>query len=244
MSAHGMALSIRAHDTRIDLFLGLAHRAVGLIIWQQDSVGRTKEWRRYVSGCVLVEGYPGNAVCHGGLGWSRIALLRGCNRTILVDAGPFAVRRELLKQLREKGVEPAAVTQVVLTHAHYDHTVNFTLFPEATIWIGKGELAWAERQAPVFDPLPERYVRELASSSRVRRVAAKEMFIGGIGAIAARVHTPRSLLFGLGANEPRVIFTGDAAKNRAELLSYNMDAAADRAASRGTIDRNQIDGKS
>ncbi|CAI8694429.1 hypothetical protein EMIT0111MI5_230078 [Burkholderia sp. IT-111MI5] len=57
-----------------------------------------------------------------------------------------------------------------------------------------------------------------ASSSRVRRVAAKEMFIGGIGAIAARGHTPRSLLFGLGANEPRVTFTGDAAKNRAELL--------------------------
>ena len=26
---------------------------------------------------VLVQGYPGKSVCHGGLGWSTIALLRG-----------------------------------------------------------------------------------------------------------------------------------------------------------------------
>lgn len=186
---------------------------------------------------VLVQGYPGKAVCHGGLGWSTIALLRGRNRTILVDVGAFGVRRELLKQLRKHGVEPEAVTDVVLTHAHYDHSVNFTLFPAATIWIGEDELAWAERQPPGFDPLPELYVRELAASPRVRPVAANEMFIDGIRAFAARGHTPGSLVFHLEANEPPVLFTGDAAKNRAELLSYDVDATADKAASRGTLDR-------
>ncbi|SAK69086.1 MBL fold metallo-hydrolase [Caballeronia ptereochthonis] len=186
---------------------------------------------------VLIQGYPGKAVCHGGLGWSTIALLRGRNRTILIDVGAFGVRRELLKQLRQHGVEPEAITDVVLTHAHYDHSVNFTLFPTATIWIGEDELAWAERQPPGFNPLPELYVRELAASSRVRRVAANEMFIEGIRAIPARGHTPGSLLFHLEANEPPVLFTGDAAKNRAELLSHDVDATADRAESQDTIDR-------
>ena len=26
---------------------------------------------------ILVQGYPGKSVCHGGLGWSTIVLLRG-----------------------------------------------------------------------------------------------------------------------------------------------------------------------
>jgi hypothetical protein len=29
---------------------------------------------------IAVQGYPGKAVCHGGLGWSTIALLRGHGR--------------------------------------------------------------------------------------------------------------------------------------------------------------------
>jgi N-acyl homoserine lactone hydrolase len=111
---------------------------------------------------VLIQGFPGKAVCHGGLGWSTSTLLRAPGRAVLVDVGAFGVRRELARQLGARNVEPAAITDVVLTHAHYDHSVNFTLFPNATVWIGKDELEWASRQAPGFNPLPELYVRELA----------------------------------------------------------------------------------
>ena len=34
---------------------------------------------------VLVQGYPGRSVCHGGLGWSTIALLRGRGRIACVQ---------------------------------------------------------------------------------------------------------------------------------------------------------------
>ena len=34
---------------------------------------------------VLVQSYPGKSVCHGGLGWSTIALLRDEGRVILMD---------------------------------------------------------------------------------------------------------------------------------------------------------------
>jgi N-acyl homoserine lactone hydrolase len=46
------------------------------------------------------------------------------------------------------------VTDVILTHAHYDQAVNFTLFPNATVWIGDEELIWAASQPPGFNPLP------------------------------------------------------------------------------------------
>jgi glyoxylase-like metal-dependent hydrolase (beta-lactamase superfamily II) len=184
---------------------------------------------------VLVQGYPGRAVCHGGLGWSTVTLLRGGGRTILVDVGAFGVRKELAKQLRSRNVDPAAVTDVVLTHAHYDHSVNFTLFPNATVWIGAEELAWASRQPPGFNPLPELYVRELATAERVRRVAYGEAFLPGLKALASPGHTPGHLLFYLTGNEVPILFTGDAAKNRAELLSGHVDSSEDFAASEATV---------
>lgn len=49
---------------------------------------------------VLIQGYPGKSLCHGGLGWSTIALIRGAGRTILIDVGSFAVRPEFARQLK------------------------------------------------------------------------------------------------------------------------------------------------
>lgn len=175
---------------------------------------------------VLIQGFPGKATCHGGLGWSTVTLIRGHGRIILLDVGAFGVRRELAKQLHSHGVTPEEVTDVVLTHAHYDHAVNFTLFPAATVWIGAKELAWAFEQPPGFNPLPELYVRELSQSPRVRLIEPGEEFVLGLRAIGAPGHTPGHLVFLLTGNAPPVLFSGDAAKNRAELLSGQVDATA------------------
>ena len=184
---------------------------------------------------LLVQGFPGRAVCHGGLGWSTVTLLRHKDRTILVDVGAFGIRRELQKQLEARAVDPASVTDVVLTHAHYDHAVNFTLFPMATVWIGADELEWAASQPPGFNPLPELYVRELACSKRVKRIHGEEEFLPGLQAIRAPGHTPGHLIYYLNANPVPVLFTGDAAKNRAELLSGEVDASEDYSQSRVTL---------
>ena len=184
---------------------------------------------------VLIQGFPGRAVCHGGLGWSTVTLLRGEGRIILIDVGAFGVRRELAKQLRERGVDPKDVTDVVLTHAHYDHAVNFTLFPDASVWIGADELAWAQSQPPGFNPLPELYVRELSISPRVRLIAGEEEFLPGLQALRAPGHTPGHLIFYMTAHNVPVLFTGDAAKNRAELLSGHVDSSENRDQSSQTL---------
>ena len=45
---------------------------------------------------ILVQGYPGKTVCHGGLGWSTIVLLRGHGRIALIDVGSFNIRGPLI----------------------------------------------------------------------------------------------------------------------------------------------------
>jgi len=157
---------------------------------------------------VLIQGFPGRAICHGGLGWSTVTLIRGEGRIILLDVGAFGMRKPLERRLKEFSVAPEDVTDVVLTHAHYDHVVNFTLFPKAKIWIGQVEIDWAAMQPPGFNPLPELYVQELATSKRVEKVASGQEFIPGMHAYAVPGHNPGHFFFILKNGEHYILFTG------------------------------------
>ena len=84
---------------------------------------------------ILVQGYPGKSVGHGSLGWSTVALVRGGGdnnkRVALVDAGAFNIRRQLIERLGALGLNPRSVTDLLLTHAHWDHAVNWTALRRA-----------------------------------------------------------------------------------------------------------------
>lgn len=87
-----------------------ATRKCGASTWGwDDGAGMTDPWRTETGGWridVLVQGYPGKTVCHGGLGWSTIALLRGHGRVALVDVGSFAQRLTLQDGLRVCALPP------------------------------------------------------------------------------------------------------------------------------------------
>lgn len=44
--------------------------------------------------------------------------------------------------LQHAGVDPHTVQHVVVTHLHYDHAGNHALFPQATFWLQRAELAF------------------------------------------------------------------------------------------------------
>ena len=186
---------------------------------------------------VLIQGYPGKSLCHGGLGWSTIALLRGHGRTILIDVGSFAVRPEFGRQLKAAIATPEQVTDVVLTHAHWDHSVNYTLFPNADVWIGRAEMDWATSVPAGFNPLPELYVPGPGAAPEAASAGGRRAFLDGFTAHLCPGHTPGCLVYRLTGNDDPVVFSGDAAKNRAELLSIATDMTMDAGASRASLDR-------
>ena len=110
---------------------------------------------------ILIQGYPGRSLFHGGLGWCTVVLIRGQGRVVLIDTGSFNFRRPLIERLAKRGVKPAAVTDLLLTHADYDHMVNWTLFGHARIVIGAYELECALKAPWGETAVPELYVREL-----------------------------------------------------------------------------------
>jgi glyoxylase-like metal-dependent hydrolase (beta-lactamase superfamily II) len=73
---------------------------------------------------ILVEGYvrPPNVA-------GTVSLIRDADRVVIVDPGMVADRELILRPLRELGVDPADVTDIVLSHHHLDHNVNVALFP-------------------------------------------------------------------------------------------------------------------
>lgn len=76
-------------------------------------------------------------------------LIRGGGHTILLDTGfhrqTFAKRFPMKEYvtpdeaLREIGVQPDEVTDVLLSHTHWDHMDGLDLFPKAQVWIQNAE---------------------------------------------------------------------------------------------------------
>lgn len=74
---------------------------------------------------VLFDGY-GNDVGVAG----TVSLLRDGGVTVIVDPGMVPARASILEPLAALGVDPAQVTDIILSHHHPDHTMNIALFPE------------------------------------------------------------------------------------------------------------------
>jgi glyoxylase-like metal-dependent hydrolase (beta-lactamase superfamily II) len=96
---------------------------------------------------VLCTGYAAERVA------STVVLIRDGTAAIVVDPGMVAARRQILDPLSWLGVEPGAVTDVVLSHHHPDHTLNAALFVRARVhdfWaIYEGD-SWTDRPADGF----------------------------------------------------------------------------------------------
>lgn len=185
---------------------------------------------------IIVHGFPGKSVCHGSLGFSTIALVRYQDRMAIVDVGAFGQRRLLQAQLKERGLTPSDVTDVLLSHSHYDHAINWPLFRHANIFISRTELDWAVQQPWGETAVPEFCVQELQRWPTLQLLDDGMTVFPGMTAHLTPGHTPGSMIFVLDAGERSLVFTGDACKNRAELLSRSADLTVDADTSSASID--------
>jgi len=168
---------------------------------------------------IVVQGFPGKSVCHGGLGWSSVVLPARAKRIVLIDTGNMSMRPMLLKRFA------AARAQAVRYHRPAAHAFasrsfdQLAEFAKARIVIGAHELEWSVAGAWGMTPVPEFTIRELNKWPALHKAAEGEEVFPGITAHLAPGHTPGCLVYVLHAPERDVIFAGDAAKNRAEMVS-------------------------
>lgn len=100
---------------------------------------------------ILFVGYVGERVA------GTVSLVRSGNVIAVVDPGMVPSRRAILDPLAALGVDPAGVTDVILSHHHPDHTVNIALFENARVqdhWAIYDKDRWQPRQAEGFEVAP------------------------------------------------------------------------------------------
>lgn len=154
-------------------------------------------------------------------------LVRGDRRNILVDCGfyhdhffkewqvnDFIKPSDALKPL---GLKPEDITDVIISHMHWDHADGMDLFPNARIWIQKDELqyyageAWQSKDTHGgIDPDDVLTLVKLNTQGRVGMVNgdAQEIIPGVICYTGGR-HTYASQYVGVSTGAGTVVLASD-----------------------------------
>lgn len=129
-----------------------------------------------------------------------IWVLRRGNRTILVDSGYDATEaaargRPILRDPREAlkplDVDPEAITDLIVTHLHYDHAGGLHLFPNATLHLQESEMVYATGPCMCSDLLRAPFTGEHVCEAIRRLYAGKLRIYDGEHEIADGVTVHR-----------------------------------------------------
>lgn len=153
-------------------------------------------------------------------------LIRGGGRNVLFDSGFH--REKWMKQfqiadyvapdeaVRAAGVRPEEVTDVVISHAHWDHMGGIDLFPRATVWIQKDEFAYytgaawqAGGRHGGIDPEDVAALVKLNTEGRLRLVDGDDVeLLPGLRVYTGARHTYASQYLRVGG-EPAFVLASD-----------------------------------
>src|SRR5215813_7907604 len=178
-------------------------------------------------------------------------LIRGGGRNILFDSGFH--REKWLKEfpsfadylrpdeaVRLAGVAPEEVTDIVISHAHWDHMGGIDLSPKANVWIQKQEFSYYTGEAwkpggkhGGIDKEDVKTLVRLNTEGRLRLVDGDDVeILPGIRAYTGARHTFASQYIRVDGDPPFVLASDNCYlyRNLAEHKASATFSEADRAA--------------
>jgi N-acyl homoserine lactone hydrolase len=130
---------------------------------------------------------------------------------------------DVVSKLTAAGLDPAAVSHVILTHLHYDHCGGLELLPRSEVHVQRDELSFAE-DPPVYQALS--YIRaDWAGVTRWNLHDGRHDLFGDGSVVLvptpghSRGHQSVELAF---PGEPTLILVGDAAFRPLEMESRTL----------------------
>jgi glyoxylase-like metal-dependent hydrolase (beta-lactamase superfamily II) len=147
------------------------------------------------------------------------------NRNVLVDAGFY--RPDLVTRWKPKdfvtpatavaraGVKPEEVTDVIISHIHWDHLDGVDLFPNARVWLQRDEFTHHLDSAGVvkdraIDAADAKVLAGIARQGRVRLVDGDaQEIIPGITVYTGGKHTFASQFVGVRTSAGTVVLASD-----------------------------------
>ncbi len=179
-------------------------------------------------------------------------VLRGNGRTVLVDAGFH--RERFVTQWKpadfitpaeavgEAGVKADAVTDIIISHVHWDHADGVDLFPNARVWIQKAEfqhyigMNGEPLDAPAISAEVAGVLAGMARAGRVTLVDGDDReILPGIRVYIGGKHTWESQYVGVATGTGTVVIASDNMYLYENLekrapIAQTLDAASNLAA--------------
>lgn len=143
--------------------------------------------------------------------------LKNGDRHALIDAGwgkELKVKGHTVELLRENGIQPEIITDIILTHMDYDHIGGLLengkpVYPNAVLWVSRPEYeAWTagkvNRQVDSIE-----LARKVAKAYKVRQFDQGQEIMPGITSVDARGHTPGHTAYDIVSGGEKMTIGGD-----------------------------------
>jgi glyoxylase-like metal-dependent hydrolase (beta-lactamase superfamily II) len=153
-------------------------------------------------------------------------LVRGGGHNVLVDTGFY--RKQFLSKWKvndyvrpdeavaRAGVKPEDITDIVLTHAHWDHADGTDLFPKARVWIQKDEYAYYTGEAwqpegkhGGIDPEDIDVLLKMNVAGRLTLVDGDREILPGVHVYTGGKHTWQSQYVSVATRSGTVVLASD-----------------------------------
>jgi glyoxylase-like metal-dependent hydrolase (beta-lactamase superfamily II) len=173
-------------------------------------------------------------------------LLRGANRTVVIDAGfqrPDLIQRwrptgyvKPSEAVAAAGVRPEDVTDLIITHIHWDHFDGAELFPKAMIWIQREEVehhidSTGKVLDRAIDAPSAQMLARLIKAGRVKLIDGNQQILDGINVWIGGKHTFQSQFVSARTTAGTVVFASDNAYlyenlDKRVAIAQTLDAAS------------------
>jgi N-acyl homoserine lactone hydrolase len=175
---------------------------------------------------ILLPGIPARSN-RGWLGYCTVVLFRLHDSWALFDTGHYSDRNELLAALNAVNLKPRDIQYVFLSHLHFDHILNLSLFSDATAIVSKAELNHAEKvvAAVIEDPAIPEVWPALFEGREIQTIEGTTVIDDDLEVAVLPGHTPGGLV--LYCRKPAAAAVcGDVIKNGWGLLTGTVTQSA------------------